>query len=261
MTAGPRALEGLRVVVTRARHQAEGLERAIRVRGGRPVLFPLLEITPPEDLAPLESALERLTSFDVLAFTSSNAVAAVESRLDRRSPKILVAAVGEATAERLAGAGIEEIETPDPRLSRAEGLLSLLEDRAPAGARIFLPQAADARPLLARGLREAGFEVTAVTAYDKRLPGAARERYERVFADAPYGWVTFTSPRIARHFRQVAGGDWDRRRNRLLAASIGPVTSSALRELGVEPTVEAATPGEEPLVDALARKASSLDYR
>ncbi|MDX1631108.1 MAG: uroporphyrinogen-III synthase [Thermoanaerobaculia bacterium] len=256
MKAGSGSLAGRRVVVTRARHQAEGLQRAIRSRGGQPVLLPLLELTPAEDPGPLESALTHLPTFQVLAFTSANAVAAVEDRLPRRASGCLVAAVGRSTAERLEEAGVEGVETPDPRLSRAEGLLELLKTRFPDGARVFLPQAADARPVLARGLGKAGFEVTAVTAYDTRLPASARDEHQRLFGDEPYGWVTFTSPRIARHFRRLADDDWERRREGLLAASIGPITSEALRELGVEPAAEATTPGEEALVDAIGRAVS-----
>jgi uroporphyrinogen-III synthase len=65
--------------------------------------------------------------------------------------------------------------------------------------------------------------------------------------------VTFTSPRIVRHFAELFGADWERRRGELRAASIGPVTSAELRRRGVEPAAEAARPGDEEMVAAVAR--------
>ncbi len=92
-------------------------------------------------------------------------------------------------------------------------------------------------------------------AYDKRLPSEAAQRARELFAGSPLGWVTFTSPRIVRYFIELLGADWERRRPELLAASIGPVTSAELRRQGVEPTAEAVVPGNEAMVEAVARVA------
>ena len=72
-----------------------------------------------------------------------------------------------------------------------------------------------------------------------------------LFGGRSIGWVTFTSPRIARHFRRLAGEGWEDRREELRAASIGPVTSAALRKLGVEPAAQATTPSETELVASI----------
>ncbi len=106
------------------------------------------------------------------------------------------------------------------------------------------------RPDLARGLRAAGARVTAVIAYRKRLPAPAPAGARRLFATA-VGWVTCTSPRIARHLARLFGDDWPRRRGELRAISIGPVTSAELRRLGVEPAAEAASPSDRALVEAM----------
>ena len=78
-------------------------------------------------------------------------------------------------------------------------------------------------------------------------------RAAELFATPPLGWVTFTSPRIVRHFAELFGTDWERRRGELRAASIGPVTSAELRRLGVEPAAEARRPSDEEMVAAVAR--------
>ncbi|HZI64824.1 MAG TPA: uroporphyrinogen-III synthase, partial [Thermoanaerobaculia bacterium] len=59
----------------------------------------------------------------------------------------------------------------------------------------------------------------------------------------------------ARNFASLFGGQWPERRRELRAASIGPVTSGALRALGVEPAAEAAQPSDRDLVRAIVKEA------
>ncbi|HEV8630217.1 MAG TPA: uroporphyrinogen-III synthase, partial [Thermoanaerobaculia bacterium] len=137
--------------------------------------------------------------------------------------------------------------------STGEGLLAELVTRLRhrPGQRILLPQAADARPTLAAGLRAAGMEVDVVVAYRKTLPPDAASRAAAIFGDGPLGWVTFTSPSTARAFAGLFEPRWAARRASLRAASIGPVTSEALRALGAPPAAEARTATEAALVDAV----------
>lgn len=249
-----------RVVVTRAAHQAEGLAAAFRAAGALVEHLPLLEVIPPADPRPLERAASELALYDWLVFTSSNAVDAflplTEGALP---PRLRVAVVGPATAASLRAVGIEPHLTATR--ADAEGLLADLAPFVDRSRRVLLPQAADARPTLAEGLRRAGAEAVAVVAYDKGMPPEAREQAERLFAETPLGWVTFTSPRIVRHFVELLGTDWERRRPELRAASIGPVTTAELRRQGVEEIAEAATPGDEGLVEAVVRERDHKDIK
>lgn len=252
----PPPLAGLRVVVTRAAHQAAATVRAFEEAGAHAPLLPLLELTLPEDPGPLERALSSLDEYDWLVLTSSNAVERVLVRADgprELPPGLRVASVGGATSDALRERGVEpELEPAD---ARAEGLAAALAPRLGPGARVLLPQAADARAVLADELEAAGAAVDRVAAYAKRTPPDARERAAEIFGGpserARLGWVTFTSPSIARAFAGLWGEDWPFRRRGLLAASIGPVSSDALRELGVEPAAEAGEPGDEGLVAAV----------
>lgn len=242
----------MRVVVTRAAHQAAGLTAAFEAAGFTVEHLPLLEIIPPADLRPLERAASELALYDWLAFTSANAVEAfLPLTGGALPPRLRVAVVGPATAESLRACGLEPHLTATR--SDAEGLLEDLAPLVGRSRRVLLPQAADARPALAEGLSRAGAEAVVVVAYDKGMPADAHERAARLFAETPIGWVTFTSPRIVRHFVDLFGEDWERRRAELRAASIGPVTTAELRRQGVERIAEAATPGEEGLVEAVVR--------
>jgi uroporphyrinogen-III synthase len=242
-------LAGLRVVVTRAEHQSEGLVAAFERACAAVELLPLLEVVPPADPRPLERAASELALYDWIAFTSANAVEAFLPLTGGLPSRLRVAAVGPATAEALR---VWEIE---PHLTagqaEAKGLAAELAPHVGRGHRILLPQATDARPGLVEGLAAAGAEPVAVVAYDKRLPADAARRATELFSTSPLGWVTFTSPRIVRHFAELFGADWDRRRPELRAASIGPVTSAELRRRGVEPAAEAARPGDEEMVEAV----------
>jgi uroporphyrinogen-III synthase len=242
-------LPHLRLVVTRAEHQSDGLVKAFEQAGAIVELLPLLEIVPPANRAPLERAAAELASYDWTVFTSANAV---EAFLPAGSvpSHVRIAAVGPATSQALRARGIEPDLTPAKE--EAAGLVESLASQV-EGLRVLLPQAADARPLLLDGLKAAGAEVTAVVAYDKRLPLDAKNRAADLFGGTPLGWVTFTSPRIVRHFVELFGADWERRRPELRAISIGPVTSAELRRWGVEPAAEARRPVDEEMVSAVAR--------
>lgn len=250
----------MRVVVTRPAHQAAGLAEAFRDAGFSVELLPLLEVVPPEDAEPLDQAVARLTDFDGVVLTSANAVPPLIERLDGSWPEgVWIATVGSATTRRVREAGWAVDFEPED--SRAEGLVAELGPKV-RGSRLLLPQAADARPVLARGLREAGADVTAVTAYDKRLPTEALDTARRLLSSGDPGWITVTSPRIGRHLvellQKIWGEDWEARKRDLRLVSIGPVTSAGLREIGLEPTAEAAEPSNRELVEAVA---SGLPHR
>jgi uroporphyrinogen-III synthase len=240
---------GPRVVITRSEHQSDALAAAFVAAGARVELLPLLEVVPPADPRPLERAATELALYDWLVFTSANAVEAFMPLTGGALPdRLRVAVVGPATAEALRGFEIEPFL--EARQADAEGLVADLAPYVTRRRRVLIPQASDARPTLADGLTAAGAEAVTIVAYDKRLPPEAPRRAAELFAAEPLGWVTFTSPRIVRHFAGLFGNDWERRRGELRAVSIGPVTSAELRRLGVEPAAEATRPGNEDMVAA-----------
>lgn len=239
-----------RVVITRAEHQADGLQAAFEAAEFDVRLLPLLEIAPPPDPRPLERAASELALYDWVVFTSRNAVEAFLPLTGGALPaRLQVASVGSATTAALRSWKVKPHLTASK--SNAEGLLAELAPRVGRRKRVLLPQASDARPILLEGLTRAGADPVAVVAYDKRMPEDAVWRAQHLFASFEIGWVTFTSARIVRTFAELFGADWESRRPELRAASIGPVTSAELRRLGVEPAAEAVRPGDRELVDAV----------
>jgi uroporphyrinogen-III synthase len=248
-------LSGKCIVVTRPRHQSRPLAEALRALGARVIEAPAIGIEPPADFRALDGALDRLEQYDWVVFTSANAVDAFFDRraslhADRPLPAVRFAAIGPATAESLAERGAAADVVPD-RFVAEEVFRALARREDPSGKRFLLPRADIAREALPDLLRKAGGLVDVVEAY-RTLPVASEvRRAAELVETGAVDIVTFTSASTARSF--FTGVDPGTLRGRFAAASIGPITSGALREFGVEPRIEAENFSTEGLVEAIAR--------
>ena len=138
-----------------------------------------------------------------------------------------IAVIGPGTARALRERGIEPDVVPERPV--AESLVEALA-QVPV-TRALIARAEDARDVLPDALRERGAEVDVLALYR-----TVAEPLDEAQRSAALGATTRRSPSAssARFFAQAAGTlDGPR------IASIGPVTSEALRELGREPDIEA----------------------
>jgi uroporphyrinogen III methyltransferase/synthase len=238
-------LAGRTVAVTRARAQASGLARRMRALGAAVVEVPAIRIVPLQGPAP---DLER---FDTVCLTSPNGVELLFERLraagrDARAfAGVRVAAIGPGTARALEAHGIRADIVPEQFV--AESLVQALAD-VPV-RRALIARAAEARDVLPQALRERGAEVEVVALYETVAEPVSAEQLSSL-EQADY--VTFTSSSTVRNFFDAVGNGLSER-TRLV--SIGPVTSATMRELGVEPHVEAEQHDIDGLVEALVRDA------
>ncbi|NTW28753.1 MAG: uroporphyrinogen-III synthase [Coriobacteriia bacterium] len=255
-------LAGRSVLVTRTRLQAETLAERLEALGAEVLMLPLLELTDPVEWAPVDRAIAEPGAFDWIVFSSANGVDALLARMHAlgMEPTALsgrpkLAAVGSATAERMREHGLEVALVPDD--FRAEGLVeafcSLVAERAGARMRVLVARALEAREVLPEALREMGCEVDVVSTY-RTVPvppdAAVIARLQGGTVDA----VTLTSGAIARRLVSVLaeeGFDVAAVLGDTLVATIGPVTTDALRELGCEVDAEAREATVESLVDAV----------
>ena len=245
-------LEGRRVLVTRAPHQASDLADRLRALGAVPVLVPTIEIAPPASWEALDAALRALPEFDLIAFTSSNGVEAFHSRSEALGVKTAprsVAVVGPATARAAEKTGL--LVDIMPPVFTAESLAETLRPNA-HGLRALLVLAEDAPPTLRDGLTAAGAEVTIAPAYSNRIPDASLSLIRALFdgGDAPDA-VMFTSASTARNLAALLDTAGSALPERVVRASIGPITSRALAELGLPAHVQALESTIASLVDAL----------
>lgn len=248
------ALEGRRVLVTRAAHQAGRLSDALRALGAVPVEVPVLEIRPPQSFAELDRALGRLATYNWLILTSANTVRALRERaatlglvLGGRDG-LKVAAIGKSTATSATEAGFKVTFVPESYV--AESLIDGLFGRAP-GDRVLLARAETARDVIPDALRAAGVEVDVVDAYRNVLPEGAPARLRGALEQGIHA-VTFTSSSSVTHLAEAAkAAGVNFPFTGVAAISIGPVTSQTLREAGWEPVAEA-DPSDIPgLIEAL----------
>ena len=255
-TMGRDILTGKRILVTRAAHQAGKLRSALRELGATPLEVPVLEIQPPEDLAPLEKAIRELDAYDWLILTSANTVRALTERAVHlgvtlgQQRGLEIAAIGESTAAEARSAGLIVAHVPESYI--AESLISALR-LLMTGKRVLLARAAVARDVIPDALRAAGAIVDVVDAYRNVMPDAAPGLL-RAALEQGIDAATFTSSSSVTHLAEAA-----RAANiafpftGVAAISIGPITSQTLREYNWEPAAEASPSDIPGLVEALAR--------
>jgi uroporphyrinogen-III synthase len=248
-------LDGRRILVTRAAHQAGKLSDGLRVLGAKPVEVPVLEILPPANSAPLDSALRQFATYDWLILTSANTVRSLVERIAALgvvapSSPIQVAAIGSATAQAARDAGFRVTLTPESYV--AESLVSALQNRI-ANKRVLLARAAVARDVIPDALRQAGAVVDVVDAYRNVVPEVAPQKLRQAVAQGLDG-VTFTSSSSVIHLAEVASAaEVAFPLKNVPAISIGPITSETLREHNWSPAAEASQSDVHGLVEAVLR--------
>ncbi len=245
-------LDGVRVVVARARAQSAGLIEALEKQGATAVAVPVIEIQDPADGgAALRAGLDALTSGDWLVITSPNGAARVAAALDGRAivAGVSVAVIGPSTRARAESLGIHvDLE---PRRAIAEGLLDFLPGPRAGGGTMLLARAESARPLLPDALRKQGWTVNDVPAYRTvGLPVSDEDIEECRSADV----AAFTSASTVRHLHEGAG------ETNLppVIACIGPATADQADALGVRVDITASEHTIPGLVAAISQGVRDL---
>jgi len=254
----PSPLEGRRILVTRAEEQAGNFVALLHQRGAMTVECPTIELVPPLKWDEIDAAAAVLTSFDWLVLTSVNGVRFFFDRLrtlgvsfNQQSYK--VCAVGPKTAEALITLGIN----PDlvPQQFTGEGVVAAFEGIGVKGKKVLFPKADGARDLIPHELARRGAIVTDPVVYcnvlPQKIPDAALSALEKHQLDA----VVFSSPSTVHNLATLLGGE-ELLRDRLggvVVASIGPITSQACRELGLQVSVEPRQATLDALLDELER--------
>lgn len=193
-----------------------------------------------------------MDDFDWLVFTSAHAVKVFG---ERRNPAIRlpkVAVIGPATAR-----AVEELSTPVSLVPQRYVAESLAESllRHGATANILIVRAEEARDILPTTLQEAGCRVAIVDAYRNRVPEASLPILRELF-NAPDKYpdvITFTSGSTVRNLISLLTSAELTLPSHIALASIGPVTSETMRELDLEPTIQASEATLTALVEAIVQ--------
>lgn len=201
------SLIGKHIVNTRAIAQAESLDQQLIALGAIPISYPCIAIQPPDDSTALDHAIEALSDYDYLVFTSANAVIAFADHLAGRGlPPIRIATVGTATATALQRhLGVAPDLIPSQQHAEALG------DQLPITPkmRILIPESLIARPTLADRLRDRGAWVTVIPAYTTVI-GSGGVRLSDHLQAGQIDAITLTSSSTAENLIQrleSEGGD------------------------------------------------------
>lgn len=264
--------DGLRVVSFESRRAAE-IAELIRRQGGDPFVAPSMREAPIENNAEAFAFAERLFGgrFDMVIFLTGVGARALAKVLATRYPeeqfaealrKLTVVARGPKPA-----AAMREMQVPvaatagEPNTWRE--VLAAIKGRPER--RIAVQEYGKSNADLLDALRAHGAEVTAVPVYQWDLPedtGPLREAVRRI-AEGRADVAMFTTSIQLAHLFRIAGEEGRepavrRALRRMVVASIGPSTTEALEEFGLEPDITPSHPKMGFLVKETAEQAGAI---
>jgi len=233
-----RPLLGKKIVVTRARQQASDLVRRLTELGAQCLECPTITVGPPDSWAPLDEAIENLSGYHWLIFTSVNGVRYFFERLFasgrdvRALGHLKTAVIGPATQKKLADYGLNSDIVPETY--RAESVAEAFKSQPMQGQKVLLPRAEQARPVLPEELTKMGAAVDEVTAYKTRMAPESGEQL-RAYLESGVDMVTFTSSSTVKNFKALLPADQlQSLMENVTVASIGPITTETAIKLGFD---------------------------
>ncbi len=240
--AEKRPLFGVRAAVTRPLAQSCELMQCLAHAGADVPVMPTIA-TRPRALTPdMRRELQNIGSYQWIALTSANAVEVLFKQLDasgldtRALAGVKVAAVGDKTAEALRAHGVRADAVPKGFVQEKLAAAMAVEK----GSRVLIPRASVARDQLEKDLAARGAEVHVLPLYDTEGDRDGIARLRHALTQGRLHVVTFTSPSTFERFAEtVKAKDLPRLFADVHIASIGPTTSSAIRDAGLPVTIEA----------------------
>ena len=247
-----------RIIVTRTREQASILAEKLKELGAEVMEIPTIKIISQKADEELKDAFS-FGKYEWIFFTSQNGVyefaaflkrAGKDSRIFGRAK---ICAIGSETAKSLRNIGI----MPDyiPPQFVAEAIVKHFKNRRPQSGRpprALILRAKRARDILPGGLKAAGFEVKIIDLYDVTVPKESALNLRQAL-NGQVDFVTFTSSSTVENFIKLLGKDYRHKLRGVKFASIGPITTTALKKFGLEADVEAGIYTTDGLVGAMAK--------
>ncbi len=167
----------MRVLVTRPAAQAAVWVQRLQAQGIDAIALPLIDIVPPDDLAPVHDAWQALPQMRLVFFVSPNAVLhffAARPRVEPWPHGALAASPGPGTTRALQDAGVPATSIVEPAADApqfdSETLWQQLAPHDWHGAQVLAVRGTSGRDWLADRLREAGATLQFVSAYRRTAP-------------------------------------------------------------------------------------------
>ena len=176
---------------------------------------PLIEIVSVDDDTQLRRAIADIDSYDYVLFTSRYAAKYVGA-LSVIHTRIV--SIGRTTTKALHQIGVEEVDEVEE--DNSYGVVSWFSSQS--RGRVLIPRSNLALPIIPEGLRQLGFEVDCITAYNNRMP----EHPKKVNLDE-IDRIVFTSPSTIDNFIRLYGALPEKKE----LVTRGPITEQHLQTI------------------------------
>ncbi len=255
-------LQGKTILVTRAVRQAEEFSMALRSLGASVVEFPTIQISDPVSWDDMDRCIGNIGRYDGMIFTSVNAVEKffmrVDARLQPAFQNKMICAVGGKTQEALKR--YHFAVTVVPERYTADELVTALQPMDIRGKRFLFPRGNRSGDVIRSGLEKSGAYVDECIVYSTEYtdPPSA-EMVREMLVKRHIDLITFFSPSSVEGFfrsmqQRIPEPDALTKILRgIHTAAIGSVTSQALQEKGIVPTIIPPITTAEGLVDSIVR--------
>ena len=250
-------LAGWKVLVTRPRNLISQTAEKLRQRGAEVLEIPSICTVPMEDQSRLYEAMEHLSSYQWIVFTSPTGVEIfwqelLKCKKDVRSlGNVKIAVIGEGTAKKLRQAGVY----PDlmPEVYDGDSLGALLAEQLEGGERILIPRAEKGNENLVRLLKEKNAVVEDVPTYRTLYEQSRLIDEIKEFENGSIDCVVFTSASTVKGFVEgTPGVDYTKVR----AACIGKQTKAAADAYGMQTAM-----AEKATIDSLISLVEEMKRR
>ena len=248
-------LHNRKIIVTRSWKRASGFIAKLKVLGADPIPFPTIQIRGPKDRRDCDKAIDQLSTFDWVIFSSFNGAHYFLTRLRERAIATIdakIAAVGKTTADAVRFFGPEVDLIPEE--FSASGILRSLEEVDIEGKHFLLPTSNIGREELQQGLLRRGAQVKKVEVY-RTVPNwdLDVEGMRRQVQSGGIDCITFFSPSAFNFFVDIMGRPIinDLTANSVELAAVGPVTARAIQNAKMDVRIQPANSQEDDLIQAL----------
>ena len=228
------------IVITRSKDQISDVKNIFEKKGAKIFDLPALIIKYPDDLGPLDDALNQINQFHWIIFTSSNGIRFVEGRLRDKglclkdcSKNLKIAVVGEKTSQTLKELGIEADYIPPDFIAES---LVINFPVSGYGLKILIPKVqSGGRNFIAEQFRNSGAYVLEVSAYDSKCPNSIPLETVKALQKKSIDAIIFSSGKTVRNsaylLNKEFGKNWLKFFKDIKIFSIGPQTSKACKEI------------------------------
>ncbi|MDC0836059.1 uroporphyrinogen-III C-methyltransferase [Geitlerinema sp. CS-897] len=224
-------LAGKTILVTRSSGQSSNFQTLLTDAGANALSTPALEIGPPSSWDELDRAIDRVSQFDWVVFSSSNGVEYLLDRLQEKGRDVRslgglkIAVVGRKTAKILEQRGFNADFIPPDFV--ADSLVENFPE--PVAGKTFLCPRVETggRTLLGKQFTEAGAIVEMVPAYESRCPASLEPAALNALRRRTVDVVTFASSKTVRNFAKLVNDAGEISLDNVALASIGPQTTES----------------------------------